>query len=437
MRLVSTRDARFHTTFGAAALGAAPADGGLWVPESLPRWRDVPALLDLPWAERSCEILGRLVGDEWDRSALDALVRDAFDFPVPVAALDERTHALELFHGPSLAFKDFGARFLARVVSASASGPRTVLTATSGDTGAAAAAAFLGRAGVSVAVLYPRGRVTPLQERQLACLGGNTRAFAVDGSFDDCQRMVRACFADETLAAALGLTSANSINIARLLAQVPYYFEGVARLREACPGRPIVVSVPSGNFGNLCAGLYARALGLPVEAFVAATNANRTVPDHLDTGEYRPRSSVATHSSAMDVGAPSNWERIRHLFGDDLDSLRAVLRWGSCDDHQTEAAMRALHAGGYVAEPHAAVAWQVLSRVLRPGECGLFLGTAHPAKFLDLVEPLLGVRVPLPASLAALLERPVRAEPLPANAALLAARLREGAAAGEGEPAPA
>lgn len=425
MNLVSTRDARLRSSFRAAALGAAPLDGGLWVPALLSRWDDIPQLLDQPFAERSSEILARLLGGEWERSALDTLVQDAFDFPVPVTAVTAHAHVLELFHGPSLAFKDFGARFLARVVEATSTSERTVLTATSGDTGAAVAAAFRDRAGVRVAVLYPRGRVTPLQERQLACCGGNSRAFAVEGSFDDCQAMVRSCFADAVLASELGLMSANSINIGRLLAQMPYFFEGVARMREEHPGRDVVIAVPSGNFGNLCAGLYARALGLPVQTFVVATNSNRSVPDHLETGEYRPRPSVATHSSAMDVGAPSNWERIRHLHGDDIGALRMALRWGWCDDKATEQAMRTLHSHGYTSEPHAAVAWHVLEQNLRPGECGLFLGTAHPAKFLNMVEPLLGVRVPLPSSLSMLLDMPVRSEPIEVDAAELARRLRQ------------
>ena len=334
-----------------------------------------------------------------------------------------------LFRSPTAAFKDFGARFLAAVVRARSSRERLVLTATSGDTGAAVAAAFHGMPGVRVAVLYPRGRVSPLQERQLACLGGNVAAYAVDGSFDDCQALAKRCFADAACSEELGLTSANSINIARLIGQIVYYFEAVARVRARHGEAPLVIAVPSGNFGNLCAGLYARALGLPVARFVAATNANRTVPEHLDTGVYAPRASVATHSSAMDVGAPSNWERVRHLFGDDLGAMRAALRWGVVDDSGTERALRELFAAGYASEPHAAVAWDVLRRTIAPGERGVFLATAHPAKFPELLEPLLGRPVPPPPALAAVLERPVRSHPMANDLAALRKELRNPPAA--------
>jgi threonine synthase len=323
--------------------------------------------------------------------------------------------ALELYHGPSLAFKDFGARFLARMLK----GERTILTATSGDTGAAVAQAFWRLPGIRVVVLYPKGRVTPLQERQFASLGDNVLALSVDGAFDDCQALAKACFADPELSRELGLTSANSINVARLLAQTLYYFEGVARI-----GKPPVIAVPSGNFGNLCAGLWAWKMGLPVKAFVAATNANRTVPDYLETGEYRPRPSVATLSNAMDVGAPSNWERIADLFAGDWQSLRAHLRWGSLDDAGTRQAIRDLDARGYLADPHGAVAWAVLEKKLLPGETGLFLATAHPAKFKESLEPVLGREIPLPAALAELLDRPLLAEPLANDAEALKRRLQ-------------
>jgi threonine synthase len=429
MKLVSTRTPGLRASFVEAALAHAAPDGGLWVPEALPRWNDVDALLAMPFADRNVALLERLVGDEFAPGVLAPLVRGAFDFPAVVRPADGTHDVLELFHGPTLAFKDFGARFLAAVVRARSSRDRLVLTATSGDTGAAVAAAFHGMHGVRVAVLYPRGRVSPLQERQLACLGGNVAAYAVDGSFDDCQALAKRCFADAALSDELGLTSANSINIARLLGQVVYYFEAAARLRERHAGAPLVVAVPSGNFGNLCAGLYARALGLPVARFIAATNANRTVPEHLDTGVYTPRASVATHSNAMDVGAPSNWERVRHLFGDDLEALRSALRWGAVDDAGTERALRVLLAAGYASEPHAAVAWDVLRRTIAPGERGVFLATAHPAKFPELLEPLLGRPVPLPPALEALLARPLRAHALANDHAALVEELRNPPAA--------
>jgi threonine synthase len=436
VRLTGSRDPSLRVSFKEAVLRNLPArrpgDGregsGLFVPAGLAPWADVADLLALPWPERCAEILHRLLAGEYARQEVEEIVREAFDFPVPLVALDGgRTFALELFHGPSLAFKDFGARFLAAVLARMAGrdgAARTILTATSGDTGAAVAAAFWRRPGCRVAVLYPAGRVSPLQERQLACLGDNVRAFAVEGTFDDCQRLVKACFADPDLAAELGLTSANSINIARLLAQLLYFFEAVAQLRGLFPGGgPPVVAVPCGNFGNLCAGLYARELGLTAAGFVAATNANRTVPDYLDSGSYRPRPGLATLSNAMDVGDPSNWERIAHLYRRDWESLRGALRWGSLDDRATVETLRRLWARGYRADPHGAVAYGVLERVLRPGEAGIFLATAHPAKFQAALAAL-GLQAPLPPALQTLLDRPLQREHLPADEARLKARLR-------------
>jgi threonine synthase len=250
-------------------------------------------------------------------------------------------------------------------------------------------------------------------------------AFAVDGSFDHCQALAKACFADHELSAELGLTSANSINIARLTAQILYYFEALAALRRLGVAAAPVLAVPSGNFGNLCAGLYAWKMGLPARAFVAATNANKTVPEYLESGEYSPRPSVATLSNAMDVGDPSNWERITHLFGRDWQALRAALRWGSLDDDETRASIRALSAQGYTADPHTAVAWAVLRRRSQRTETGIFLATAHPAKFQEILEPVLGREIPLPPALAALVDRPLLAEPLAVDAEMLKRRLRE------------
>ena len=437
MRLTSTRNPALRVSFKEAVLRNLPGPqegGGLFVPAELSPWADAAELLGLPWAERCTEILGRLLAAEYSREELAEIVREAFDFPVPLVPLapmapesDSRLFALELFHGPSLAFKDFGARFLAAVLARLPSRrPRTVLTATSGDTGAAVAAAFWGRPGCRAAVLYPAGRISPLQERQVACLGGNVLALAVEGTFDDCQRLVKACFADPELSAELCLTSANSINVARLLAQVLYYFEAAAQLRRLAPGAgPPVIAVPSGNFGNLCAGLYARELGLPAAGFVAATNANRTVPDYLDGGRYQPRPGIATLSNAMDVGDPSNWERIVHLYGRDREALRRALRWGSQDDRATVEVLRRLWARGYRADPHGAVACGVLESALRPGETGIFLATAHPAKFQAALAAY-GLEPPLPPALLALLDRPLQREVLPAGEESLKARLRAG-----------
>jgi len=420
MKLISTRTPSLQATFVEAVHAGLAPDGGLYVPTSIPRFSDVSELLELDFATRSAEILHRLLGDEFPRAVVDELAHSAFTFPAPLVKVSERISALELFHGPTLAFKDFGARFLARVLALGVrSHRRTVLTATSGDTGAAVASAFHGLAGVQVVVLYPAGRVSPLQERQFATCGDNVLALAVDGAFDDCQRLVKGAFEDTELVSRLGLTSANSINIARLLAQTLYYFEAAAQTAE----RPLVVAVPSGNFGNLTAGLWAQRMGAPISAFVAATNANRVVPDYLDSGVYRARPSVATLSNAMDVGAPSNWERIFALFGGDHDAMAAALRWGSCTDAETEQIVIDLDRAGYLADPHGAVAYQVLQSNLREGEQGIFLATAHPAKFREALAPALGREIPLPKSLSVLLELPLLNEPLAADQAALKRRL--------------
>ena len=421
MKLVSTRTPGLSATFLEAVQAGLAPDGGLFVPVDPPRFDDVPDLLTLDFPTRSAEILHRLIGDEFPRSVIEELARSAFTFSAPLVRVNERISALELFHGPTLAFKDFGARFLARVLTLGGEGPpRTVLTATSGDTGAAVAQAFHGLSGVRVVVLYPAGRVSPLQERQFATCGGNVMALSVAGSFDDCQRLVKGAFEDRELTQRLGLTSANSINIARLLAQTLYFFEAAAQADAAAP---LVVSVPSGNFGNLYAGLMAQRLGAPIHAFVAATNANRVVPDYLDTGAYRPRPSVATLSNAMDVGSPSNWERIFTLFHGDHDAMAAALRWGSCTDAETELTVVELDRTGYLADPHGAVAYRVLQSHLREGEQGIFLATAHPAKFREALAPALGREIPLPKSLSDLLDLPLLNEPLAAEQAALRRRL--------------
>ncbi len=409
MRLVSTRDPQITTNFRQAVLAGIAPGGGLWMPDPLPAFDDWPELLDLSWSERCEVILDRLLADELGSEAVAKAAREALDFPVPLVPVRPGVFALELFHGPTLAFKDFGARFFAAVLDLvhEPGRPVTILTATSGDTGAAVARAFWHRPGVRAVVLYPKGRVSALQELQFATLGENITSLAVDGAFDDCQSLVKAAFADADLTARHGLTSANSINVARLLPQTLYYVEAVAALRRVGIALP-VIAVPSGNFGNLCAGLLVQALGLPVRTFIAATNANTTVPDYLETGDYRPRPSVATLSNAMDVGAPNNWERIETLFGRDLDTLRRVLRWGAKSDEETERSIRDLRALGYLADPHAAVAWGVLADRLGPGETGVFLGTAHPAKFLPVYERM-GIEVQIPPALSDLLGRPLLA----------------------------
>ncbi|MEO8505944.1 MAG: threonine synthase [Acidobacteriota bacterium] len=423
MDFLSTQSPRLRVSFATAVQDNVPGDGGLFMPAFLEPFDDLEALLELEWHPRSVEILTRLLEPELDRAEVETLVSSAFDFSVPLEPVDGEVAALELFHGPTLSFKDFGVRFLARVLAllrarAGETRERTVLTATSGDTGAAVARAFWRQPGFSAVVLYPKGRVSALQERQFATLGDNVRAFAIEGSFDDCQALVNQCFADEALASELGLLSANSINVARLVAQILYYFEAAARKSRA---GSLVVSVPCGNFGNLCAGLLAQRLGAPIGALVVATNDNRAVPDYLTDGRYVPRPSVATLSNAMDVGAPNNWQRVTYLFGGDWQALRAGLRWGVADQAQTRAAIADLTRLGYSADPHGAVAYSVLRETLRHGEQGVFLATAHPAKFDATFDPA----QPLPPALAEVASRPVLAETLPVDLAQLTKKIRE------------
>ncbi|HET6329818.1 MAG TPA: threonine synthase [Holophagaceae bacterium] len=422
MSFTSTRDGAPRIPFEEAVLRNLPGDGGLYMPADLTPLRDADALLDLTWHARNGRLLQRLSG-AWDAGAWEAVSRASLDFPVPLVEVDARISALELFHGPTLAFKDVGIRVLAAVLARISPAPRLVLTATSGDTGAAVAHAFWNRPGFRVAVLYPKGRVTLSQERQIAGLGANVHAFAMEGSFDACQTLVKGCFADAALSEAVGLVSANSINVSRLLAQVLYYAEAAVQLRKH--GKDgAVYSVPSGNFGNLCAGLMARRLGLPIAGLVAATNVNRTVPDHLDGGPYAPRPSVPTMSNAMDIGDPSNWERIAWMHGGDPQVLRRALRWDALSDGATLDALRELRASGYTADPHGAVAYGALRRQLRPGERGVFLATAHPAKFRETLSQRLGWSIPLPEPLRALEARELSLTPLADDLAALKTRLR-------------
>ncbi|MGL5482076.1 MAG: threonine synthase, partial [Aeromonas veronii] len=313
MNLYNIKDNSEQVSFAQAVRQGLGREQGLFFPEQLEPLADVDALLDLPLAERSARILNHLLGDEVPAAKVSELINAAFTFPAPLVKLKDNTYALELFHGPTLAFKDFGGRFMAQCLAAFRTNDKiTILTATSGDTGAAVAHAFYGLEGIEVVILYPKGKISPLQEKLFCTLGGNIRTIAIDGDFDACQALVKQAFDDEALKKAIGLNSANSINISRLLAQVCYYFEAVAQLPKADRAKA-VISVPSGNFGNLTAGLIAKALGLPVKRFIAATNANDTVPRYLKTGQWEPHQTVATLSNAMDVSRPNNWPRVEEF----------------------------------------------------------------------------------------------------------------------------
>ncbi|MFB2679724.1 threonine synthase [Shewanella mangrovisoli] len=397
-------------------------DRGLFFPTQIPVLHDIEALLAMPFVERSKKVLGAWLASELGQDAVDKLVERAFNFDLPLVAVDEQRSCLELFHGPTLAFKDFGARFMAQCINAFAQDSRlTILTATSGDTGAAVADAFYGLDKVNVVVLYPKGKISELQEKMFTTLGNNIHTVAVASDFDACQHLVKQAFEDSDVRDGLHLNSANSINISRLLAQICYYFEAVAQSKQRHEADP-VIAVPSGNFGNLTAGLFAKAMGLPVKRFIAATNANDTVPRYLETGDWQPNPTQATMSNAMDVSEPSNWPRV--------EAICEKLGWPLADlvgirlsEAQTSEALAELYAKGYVSEPHAAIAARALTLNLVPDEVGIFLGTAHPAKFKDVVDRELNLDLPLPAELKAVEHKPILSAELAADFAQLKSHL--------------
>jgi threonine synthase len=434
MRWVSSRGASPAVPFIDALFAGTAPDGGLYMPERLdPLSPDQLAAIRA--AAGDIVEIGTIVGshllrDEISVTDMRALVRDALDFPIPLVPVTDNVWSLELFHGPTMAFKDVGARTQARLLHHFTDGtPLTILVATSGDTGSAVAQAFHGVPDTRVVVLYPEGKVTDVQEAQMASLGDNIIAVAVHGTFDDCQGLVKQAFADDDLRSHVWLTPANSINLGRLLPQVFYYFvlaglgpasafaSGASADKKAGPYNAPVVSVPSGNFGNLTAGLIAKRIGLPVERFVAATNVNDVVPEYLRTGEYKPRASVKTVANAMDVGAPSNFERMRAMYGESFEALRCDIVGAAFNDETVVAEIRAVWGRHeYLLDPHGAIAWLGLCETLaiKPGP-GVFLATAHPAKFREVVEPAIGEAIPLPPALADAIKRPRHSERLPVD----------------------
>ena len=439
MRFVSTAGGSSPVTLAEALLEGPAPDGGLYVPEDLPPLSaaDLATLRSLPLTGISAALGARLFGSEVPEQELAALLEDALDFPIPLVRIEPGIHCLELFHGPTLAFKDVASRVMARLMSRFVAGDgdleTTVIVATSGDTGSAVAHAFSGVAGFRVCVLYPDGLVTEAQRRLFTTLGGNVTAVAVEGTFDDCQSLARTAFADGELRRRRPLASANSINIGRLLPQVFYYFHAWAQLPappgagatgtgiDAASGAPLVFATPSGNFGNLTAGLIARRIGLPAARFVAATNANDVVPAYLRSGDYQPRGSVATISNAMDVGAPSNFTRILHLYseaGEPLGGIRRDLAGRAFDDDETRRAMRDVRERtGYLLDPHTAVGYLGLKAELEAlgGGNGVVLATAHPAKFADTVRDAVGIDPPTPAALERCADLPERIVGIPAE----------------------
>ncbi|MFA0248784.1 threonine synthase [Vibrio sp. 10N.261.45.A4] len=399
MKLYNIKENDEQVSFGQAVRQGLGRNQGLFFPSDLPKFDDIDALLAEDFVPRSSKILSALIGDELPKEQIDQLVDAAFQFPAPINQVKDGVYALELFHGPTLAFKDFGGRFMAQSLAAVSDGGQiTILTATSGDTGAAVAHAFYGMENINVVILYPKGKISPLQEKLFCTLGKNIHTVAIDGDFDACQALVKDAFDDAELRKEIGLNSANSINISRLMAQICYYFEAASQLTKE-QRENLVISVPSGNFGNLTAGLLAKALGLPVKRFIAATNENDTVPRYLETGQWDPKPTVATTSNAMDVSQPNNWPRIEELCqlkGWGLDTLGK----GKVSDEQSAESVRDLKAQGYLCEPHGAIAYRLLEEQLQENETGLFLCTAHPAKFKEVVDDILGTDIELPGPLA-------------------------------------
>lgn len=400
MQLFNLKDKSDTVDFCEAVQKGLGKFQGLYFPSEIKPLDNVDELLELPLAKRSSIILSHLIGNDIDQDELSAIVERAFTFQAPLAQVSEQIHCLELFHGPTLAFKDFGGRFMAQCLSHMTKekrNPITILTATSGDTGAAVAHAFHGIENINVVILYPRGKISQLQEKLFTTLGGNIHTVAIDSDFDACQQMVKSAFDDPEVRDGLHLNSANSINISRLMAQVCYYFEAVAQL-PAEQRDKVVCSVPSGNFGNLTAGMIAKTLGLPIKRFIASTNSNDTVPRYWASGEWTPKATVPTLSNAMDVSQPNNWPRIEALF--EFGYLdKAILSAEAVDEEYTQVAMKQLQSDGYVSEPHAAIAYKTLKRELQEDEVGIFLGTAHPAKFRETVENVLGQPISLPQPL--------------------------------------
>lgn len=408
MQFYSTNNPDLRASLKEAVFKGLPEDNGLFMPVEVPRLPDhfLHNLKNYSFQDIAFEITHHLLQEDIPEKDIRRIVETAIDFPAPVVKLDEQTCILELFHGPSLAFKDFGARFMAQTMSyfnRQEDKDLVILVATSGDTGGAVAAGFYKTPGIQVVILYPSGKVSPLQEKQLTTLGHNITALEVAGTFDDCQALVKKAFLDRDLTGRIRLSSANSINIARLIPQSFYYFEAYKQVADQ--GKPVVFSVPSGNFGNLTAGLLAQKMGLPVEHFIAATNANDVVPAYLASGSYAPRSSQRTLSNAMDVGAPSNFARMLDLYCSTWNNMRSDISGYSFSDTETKEAMKEIDRKfDYVIDPHGAVGYLALRKYQEknPGHLGIILETAHPSKFIEDVESILQKQIEVPERLAVL-----------------------------------
>ena len=396
-------------------------DRGLYMPERINKMSQVffDDMTNMSFRDIAFNVAEAFFGEDVDGDALQEIVYETLPFDCPIVKVKENIYSLELFHGPTLAFKDVGARFMARLlqyfIKKEGQGQQVnVLVATSGDTGSAVANGFLGVEGIHVYVLYPKGKVSPIQECQFTTLGQNITAIEVDGVFDDCQALVKNAFMDEELNRHMKLTSANSINVARFLPQAFYYFNAVAQMRRLNHQDDIVVCVPSGNFGNICAALFGHEMGLPVKRFIAANNANDIFYNYLQTGKYEPKPSKQTLANAMDVGDPSNFARIYDLYGGSHERITSLISGATYSDEQIRKIMQQCYqATGYVLDPHGACGYQALEDGLKPGEVGIFCETAHPAKFKEKVDEILGIDVEIPERLAAFMKGEKQSVPMP------------------------
>lgn len=407
MRYYSTNKKAPLATLHEAVVRGLAGDRGLYMPETI---KKLPKeffdnIGNMSFQELSAIVAQAFFGDDIGKEELRHIVYDTLSFDCPVVRVKDNIYSLELFHGPTLAFKDVGARFMARLlqhfIRQEGAGEVNVLVATSGDTGSAVANGFLGVEGIKVYVLYPKGKVSKIQESQFTTLGRNITAVEVDGAFDDCQALVKSAFMDKELNMRMRLTSANSINVARFLPQAFYYFNAYARMKALGKAENMVVCVPSGNFGNITAGLFAHTMGMPVKRFIAANNANDVFYKYLQTGVYTPEKSKQTIANAMDVGDPSNFARIYDLYEGDYNRIKALISGATYTDDEIRETMRQCHEEtGYILDPHGACGYRALSESLTEGETGVFCETAHPAKFKDTVEAATGAEVEIPARLA-------------------------------------
>ena len=428
MKYYSTNGKAPEADLRKAVVKGLAEDKGLYMPETI---KTLPKeffdnISGMSFQDIAYNVASAFFGEDVDGDALQDIVYDTLSFDCPIVKVKDNIYSLELFHGPTLAFKDVGARFMARLLryftsmtsDTSSTSLINVLVATSGDTGSAVANGFLGVEGIHVYVLYPKGKVSPIQECQFTTLGKNITAIEVDGVFDDCQALVKSAFMDEELNQHMKLTSANSINVARFLPQAFYYFNAYARMREIVNGKSVnsksfVVCVPSGNFGNICAGLFAKRMGLPVKRFIAANNANSVFYEYLQTGEYLPRPSIQTIANAMDVGDPSNFARVYDLYNKEYAAIRADISGATYTDKQIAETMREVYQQtGYVCDPHGACGYRALAEGLKEGEVGIFLETAHPAKFKTTVDEILGTDIEIPAKLQAFMQGKKQSVPM-------------------------